>query len=70
MECIAGDSVLLKKKFIQGKLNQHGYHTILQKYAIPFGLCLLGLSFVCFFKWENDRKHTKKRSDGVLHQMT
>ena len=32
---------------IQGTLNQHGYHSILQRYAIPSGLHLLGLSF-CF----------------------
>ena len=29
---------------IQGTLNQHGYHSILQRYAIPSGLCLVGLS--------------------------
>jgi hypothetical protein len=29
---------------IQGTLNQHGYHSILQQYAIPSGLGLVGLS--------------------------
>jgi hypothetical protein len=28
------------------KLNQHGYHSILQWYAIPSGLRLVGLLFV------------------------
>ncbi|MCZ6979569.1 hypothetical protein NH825_23260, partial [Salmonella enterica] len=54
-------------------LNQHGYHSILQRYAIPSGLRLVGLSFV--FQQNNDPKHTsrlckahltKKESDGVL----
>ena len=31
---------------IQGTLNQHGYHIILQRYAIPSGLRIAGLSFV------------------------
>jgi hypothetical protein len=62
---------------IQGTLNQHGYHSILQRYAIPSGLSLVGLSFV--FQQDNDPKHTsrlckgyltKKESDGMLHQMT
>ena len=62
---------------IQGTLNQHGYHSILQRYDIPSGLRLVGPSFV--FRQDNDPKHTsrlfkgystKKESDGVLHQMT
>jgi hypothetical protein len=53
--CFAGDTVcnLLNSK---GTLNQHGYHNILQRYAIPSGLCLVGLSFV--FQQNNDPKHT------------
>ena len=31
--------------WIQGTLNQHGYHRFLQRYAIPSGLHLVGLSF-------------------------
>ena len=52
--CFAGDTVsdLLR---IQGTLNQHGYHSILQWYAIPSGLRLVGLSFV--FQQDNDPKH-------------
>uniref|UniRef100_A0AAZ3QFI7 Uncharacterized protein n=1 Tax=Oncorhynchus tshawytscha TaxID=74940 RepID=A0AAZ3QFI7_ONCTS len=62
---------------IQGTLNQHGYHSILQRYAIQSGMCLVGLSFV--FQQDNDPKHTsrlckcyltKKESDGVLRQIT
>ena len=40
---------------IQGKLNQHGYHSILQQYTIPSGLCLVGLSFV--FQQNNHQTH-------------
>jgi hypothetical protein len=52
--CFAGDIVgdLFR---IQGTLNQHGYHSILQQYAIPSGLCLVGLSFV--FQQDNDPTH-------------
>ena len=74
--CFAGDTVgdLFK---IEGTLNQHGYHSILQRHAIPSGLRLVGPSFI--FQQDNDPKHTsrlckgyltKKESDGVLHQMT
>ncbi|CAJ0928226.1 unnamed protein product [Ranitomeya imitator] len=74
--CFAGDTVgdLFK---IEGILNQHGYHSILQRHAIPSGLRLVGPSFI--FQQDNDPKHTsrlckgyltKKESDGVLRQMT
>ena len=75
--CFAGDTVcdLLRT---QGTLNQHGYHSILQRSAITSGLRLVGLSFV--FQQYNDPTLgcvtlckgylTKKESDGVLHQMT
>jgi hypothetical protein len=35
--CFAGDAVSDLFR-IQGTLNQHGYHSILQRYAIPSGL--------------------------------
>ena len=74
--CFAGDTVgdLFK---IEGILNQHGYHSILQRHAIPSGLRLVGPAFI--FQQDNDPKHTsrlckgyltKKESDGVLRQMT
>jgi hypothetical protein len=40
---------------IQGTLNQHGYHTILQLYDNASGLRLVGLSFV--FQQDNDPTH-------------
>ena len=36
--CFASDTDLFK---IQGTLNQHGYYSILQQYAIPSGLHLV-----------------------------
>ena len=62
---------------LQGTLKQHGFHSILQRHAIPSGLRLVGPAFV--FKQDNEPKHTsrlckgyltKKESDGVLRQMT
>ena len=43
--CFAGDTVSDLFR-IQGTLNQHGYPNILQWYAIPSGLRLVGLLFV------------------------
>jgi hypothetical protein len=42
--CFAGDTICDFFR-IQGTLNQHGYHSILQQYTIPSGLHV-GLSFV------------------------
>ena len=50
----AGDTVCDLFR-IQGTLNQHAYHSILQRYAIPSGLRFVGLSFV--FQQENDPTH-------------
>jgi hypothetical protein len=41
----AGDTVCDLFR-IQGTLNQHVYHSILQQYVIPSGLGFVGLSFV------------------------
>ena len=43
-ECFVGDNVSDLFR-IQGTLKQHAYHSILQRYAIPSGLCLVWLSF-------------------------
>jgi hypothetical protein len=40
--CFAGDTVCDLFR-IPGTLNQHGYHRILQRYAIASGFCLVGL---------------------------
>ena len=53
-ESFAGDTVCDLFR-IQGILNQHGYHSILQQYAIPSGLHLVGLPVV--FKQDNDPTH-------------
>ena len=50
---------------IQGTLNQHGYHSILQRYTIPSGLRLVGLSFV--FQQDNDPTHLQAVS-GLFDQ--
>ena len=59
--CFAGDTVSDLFR-IQGTLNQQGYHSILQRYAIPSGLGLVGLSFV--FQQDNHPKHTSRQSKG------
>ena len=50
--CFAGETVCDLFR-IQGTLNHHGYHSILQRYAS--GLGLVGLSFV--FQQNNDPTH-------------
>ena len=61
--CFASDTVSELFR-IQGTLNQHGYHRILQRHAIPSGLSLGGLSFV--FQQDNDPKHTSRLCKGYL----
>ena len=74
--CFAGDTVFDLFR-VQSTLNLQSYHSILQRYAIPSGLRLVGLSFV--YQQDNDPNSTsrlckgfltKKESGGVLHQMT
>ena len=55
--CFAGDTVCDLFR-IQGTLNQHGNHSILQQHAVPSGLRLVELSFV--FQQDNDPKHTSR----------
>ena len=61
--CFSGDTISDLFR-IQGTLNQHGYHSILQRYAIPSGLHLVGLSFV--FQQDNDPKHTSRLCKSYL----
>ena len=51
--CFAGERVGDLYQ-VHGILNQHGYHSILQRHAIPSGLRLVGRSFV--FQQDNDPK--------------
>ena len=53
--CFAGFTV---GDLFKGTPNQHGYHNILQRHAIPSGSCLVGPSF--FFQQGNDPKHTSR----------
>lgn len=61
--CFAGDTVgdLFK---IEGTLNQHGCHSILQRHAISSSLCLVGPSFI--FQQYNEPKHTSRLCEGCL----
>ena len=61
--CFAGDTVCELFR-IQGTLNQHGYHSILQRYSIPSVLHFVGLLFV--FQQDNYPKHTSRLSKGYL----
>jgi hypothetical protein len=61
--CFAVDTVCDSFR-IQGTLNQHGYHSILQRYTIPSGLRLVGLSF--FSQQDNGPKHTSRLCKGYL----
>ncbi|CAJ0968734.1 unnamed protein product [Ranitomeya imitator] len=47
-----------------GILNQQGYHSILQRHAIPSGLRLVGPSFI--FQQNYDPKHTSRLCKGYL----
>jgi hypothetical protein len=61
--CIAGVTDIFT---IQGTFNQHAYHSILQQYSIPSGLCLVGPSFV--FQQDNDPKHTSRTLHSLFEQ--
>ena len=61
--CFAGDADLFR---IRATLNQHGYHSILQQYAISSGLRVVGLSFV--FQQDNDPKTHLQAVYGLFDQ--
>ena len=61
--CFAGD-IVCDWFIIQGTLNQHGYHSNLQRYAILSGLRLVGQTVV--FQQDNDPKHTSRLCKGYL----
>ena len=61
---------------VTGTLNQKGYHSILQRHAIPSGLRLVGQGFIP--QQDHDPKHTsrlcqnylrRKEQDGQLQIM-
>ena len=60
---------------VKGILNKEGYHSILQRHAIPCGQRLIGANFL--LQQESDPKHTKlcnnylgkKQSAGILSVM-
>lgn len=65
--CFAGDT-LGDIYRVPGILNQHGYHSILQRHAIPSGTRLIGDRFVLM--QDNDPKHTCKLCKNYLQKKT
>lgn len=51
---------------IDGILRKEQYHNILQRYAIPSGMQLIGHGFI--FQQDNDPKHTSKLCTGYLER--
>uniref|UniRef100_A0A3B1JK72 Tc1-like transposase DDE domain-containing protein n=1 Tax=Astyanax mexicanus TaxID=7994 RepID=A0A3B1JK72_ASTMX len=51
---------------VKGILNKEGYHSILQRHAIPSGQRLIGANFV--LQQDNDPKHTSKLCKNYLQQ--
>ena len=49
---------------VKGKLNQIGYHSILQHHMIPSGTCLMSQGFILM--QNNDQKHTSKICLGYI----
>ena len=72
-----GGALLMTLSVIYLEFKAHLASMATTAYAIPFGLRLVGLSFI--FQQDNNSKHpsrlckdylNRKESDGVLHQMT
>ena len=55
--CFAGERVG-DLYHVHGILNQHGYHSILQRHAIPSGLQLVGFTAV-FQQYNNPKTYIK-----------
>ena len=51
---------------VTGTLNQKGYHSILQRHAIPSGLCLVGQRFI--LQQDNDPNHTSRLCQNYLRR--
>ena len=51
---------------VTGTLNQKGYHSILQRHAIPSGLRLVGQGFI--LQQDNDPKHTSRLCQNYLRR--
>ena len=51
---------------VKGILNKEGYHSILQRHAIPSGQRLIGANFI--LQQDNDPKHTSKLCKNYLEQ--
>ena len=49
---------------VKGILNKEGYHSILQRHAIPCGQRLIGANFL--LQQDNDPKHTSKLYNNYL----
>ena len=70
--CFAGDTVCDVFR-IEGTLNQHGYHSILQRYANPSGLRLVGLSFVfqqAMTRFDQEGECWSATPDGLASTIT
>lgn len=63
--CFAGNSAGDIHR-VTGILNQNGYHSILQRHAIPSGTRLIGDNFVLM--QDNDPKHTSKLCKNYLQK--
>ena len=51
---------------VTGTLNQKGYHSILQRHAIPSDPCLVGQGFI--LQQDNDPKHTSRLCQNYLRR--
>ena len=51
---------------MQGKLDQHGYHSIFVRQALPSGKRLIGHGFI--MQQDNDLKHTSKKCKDYLQK--